>query len=462
MDTLMHLFQQFNAYAKVNPLVAGAMSLWGLGVITWVCRGVPRAIWGFCKRQYTTSLSFTSDTAGTNAQTFAAFMRWFQQSRWARWSRSLSILPSDSGELTYGRYGGVTERIHEDDGTVIGVGEGSHFFLYRGWPFWLRHSRIKEGGNQNRITYEVKLTGLGRNRQRVLDLIEEFRYRPSPRRTGVYRWDRNDWTRACDVLKRPLSTVVIDPAIKGELLANMERWMASREWYEQRGLPYKLTCILRGLPGTGKTSLIKALAGHFGMDVCLLNLASMTDATFESALSEAPRKSFVVIEDFDSTSATKARRALKAKETQAANAAASAGDESMAELFNMGLTLSGILNALDGLLSLDGKIVFLTTNVYEALDPALIRKGRVDYTYEIGKLTDPEVREYVRVMFPDDEAPMPARFADILGCDLQDLYFAHRDSASAFIAAIPKAGSTAQVFHDKQPIERGRTIAAVN
>lgn len=433
MDFLIHLLDQFNAYAKVNPLVAGAMSLWGLGVVTWICRGVPRAIWGLCKRQFTTSLSFTSDTAGTSAQTFANFMRWFQQSRWARWSRSLSILPSDNGELRYGRRGPV----YDDDGTVIGVGEGSHFFLYRGWPFWLRHSRIKEGGNQNRITYEVRLTGLGRSRDRVLALIEEFRYKPSPRRTGVYRWDRGDWDRACDVLKRPLNTVVIDPAIKTELLANLQRWMDSRDWYEQRGLPYKLTCILRGLPGTGKTSLIKALAGHFDMNVCLVNLSTMTDATFEQALSQAPHGSFLVIEDFDSTAATKARRGLKPKDAQAATAAASAGDESVAELFNMGLTLSGILNALDGILALDGKIVFLTTNIYEALDPALIRKGRVDYTYEIGKLTDAEVREYVRVMFPDAHLP-EGRFADILGCDLQDLYFAHRDSADAFVAAIPR------------------------
>src|SRR5690606_235402 len=172
MDQVLGLLDQFNAYAKENQLVAGAVSLWGLGVLTWVCRGVPRAVWAFCRRQFTTSLSFTSDTAGTSAETFAGFMRWFQASRWARWSRSLSILPSGTAD----RWDSFGNRVLEDGGTVVGVGEGSHFFLYRGWPFWLRHSRIKEGGNQNRITYEVHLTGLGRNRQRVLDLIEEFRY----------------------------------------------------------------------------------------------------------------------------------------------------------------------------------------------------------------------------------------------------------------------------------------------
>ena len=442
MDFLLHYIEQFNAYSKANPIVAGAISLWGLGVVTWLCKGVPLRIWQFLKRQFTTSLSFTSDSAGTSAETFAGFMRWFQQSRWARWSRSLSILPSGGDGAIY--YGHRRRQRQQDEGTVIGVGEGSHFFLYRGWPFWLRHSRITQGGNQNRITYEVKLTGLGRNRQRVLELIDEFRYVPDERTTGVYRWDRGDWSRMADVLKRPLNTVVIDPAIKGELLGNLQRWMDSRDWYESRGLPYKLTCILRGMPGTGKTSLIKALAGHFGMNVCLLNLGTMTDASFEAALAEAPDDSFIVIEDFDSTAATKARRALTSKDRKAADAAAaaaSAGDESIAELFNSGLTLSGILNALDGLLSLDGKIVFLTTNVYEVLDPALVRKGRVDHTYEIGALTDAEVREYIAVMFPGEAVSIEGRFADILGCDLQDLYFTHRDDAQAFADAIPRASS---------------------
>jgi hypothetical protein len=118
VDYLLHLLAQFNAYAKANPLVAGAVSLWGLGVVTWICRGVPRMIWGFCKRQFTTSLSFTSDTAGTSAETFASFMRWFQQSRWARWSRSLSLLPASGEAVYYGR----RQPLLSDDGLVVGVG----------------------------------------------------------------------------------------------------------------------------------------------------------------------------------------------------------------------------------------------------------------------------------------------------------------------------------------------------
>lgn len=434
MDYLLELLAQFNAYAKVNPLVAGAVSLWGLGILTWLCRGVPSRIWQFCKRQFTTSLAFTSDSAGTGAETFANFMRWFQASPWAGWSRSLSIVPSRSGHIYYP----PDHPESEDEGTVVGVGEGSHFFMYRGWPFWLRHARIKDG-NMNRVTYEVSIIGLGRNRQRVLSLIEEFRYRPSPNRTGVFRFDRGDWSRVSDVAKRPLDTVVIDQSIKDSLVGNIESWMQSRDWYEARGLPYKLTCVLRGPPGTGKTSLIKALAGHLGMNVCAMNLSAMTDDSFESALVHAPRNSFVVIEDIDSSTATKARQSLKSAAVAKKD---EDGDAALAQTIS-GLSLSGILNALDGILSLDGKIVFLTTNAYDVLDPALVRKGRVDHTYEIGRLTDTEVRAYIAVMFPGEQVVADGRFADILGCDLQDLYFGNRYNAQEFADAIPRVSAAA-------------------
>lgn len=42
------------------------------------------------------------------------------------------------------------------------------------------------------------------------------------------------------------------------------------------------------------------------------------------------------------------------------------------------LTLSGILNTLDGIVSLDNKIIILTTNCIKNIDSALLRSGRVD------------------------------------------------------------------------------------
>jgi mitochondrial chaperone BCS1 len=444
MDTILQLFTQLNTTAKSNPILAGIISLYGITVLGVIFRSVPSSIYFFIKRQSTTTLSFTSSSVGTNLETFGSFLKWFEKSRWARFSRSISL----TGMWTWGS--------DDKDGTVVGIGEGSHFFIYRGRPCWMTRRRLTDG-SQYQLTYEIVITMFGRSRKRIEDMIEEFRYKPDNKKIGVFALHSNEWVRLADVAKRPLKTVIIDRAMKNELVGNIQHWMDSREWYEERGLAYKKTFILKGMPGTGKTSLIKALASHFGMNVCMINLAMMTDNSFERALSTAPKNSFIVIEDFDSSSATKARKSLVTKKVAQPTDKPSdkvelpvsasgelvtkeaAAKDPLEDLLHGGLTLSGILNALDGLLSLDGKIVFMTTNVYETLDPALIRKGRVDHTYELGMLTDPEVRDYVELMFPETgDLTRAIYFAPILGCDLQDLYFQHRNDPAAFVAAIPQ------------------------
>lgn len=440
-EQLTGYLSQLNTAAQSNQFLAAGLSMYGLGVLTYFLRNVPLRIWNFIKRQATTSLSFTSAGIGTNMETFGNFLTWYEKKRWSKFSRSISL----TGMWTHGD--------NVNDGTVVGPGDGKHFFFYKNRPCWMTRSRMQEGTGFQ-VTYEIQITMLGRNRQAILDMVEEFRYKPGEDTIGVYIMNGEGWIRLADVTKRPLKTVVIKREMKEQLVGTIKRWMDSKDWYTNRGLPYKLTIVLTGLPGTGKTSLIKALASHFRMNVCMINLSLMTDHTFERALSTAPANSFVVIEDFDSSTATHARKALvgkvKSKETTATKdgdvsetttETTKAGDSQnlLSDLMGASLlTLSGILNALDGILSLDGKIVFMTTNVYETLDPALIRKGRVDYTYELTKLSHAEIRDYIELMFPGAVVPSDVVYEDALGCDLQDLYFHHRDDAAAFVAAIPQ------------------------
>ena len=48
------------------------------------------------------------------------------------------------------------------------------------------------------------------------------------------------------------------------------------------------------------------------------------------------------------------------------------------------MTFSGLLNALDGVASSEARIIFMTTNHFSRLDPALIRPGRVDVREFLG------------------------------------------------------------------------------
>lgn len=71
--------------------------------------------------------------------------------------------------------------------------------------------------------------------------------------------------------------------------------------YVQRGIPYRRGYLLHGLPGTGKTSFISALAGHFGYSICMLSLSERTldDDRLNYLLNNAPPNCFVLLEDID-------------------------------------------------------------------------------------------------------------------------------------------------------------------
>lgn len=416
MEYLTELFQAYNEYAKTNPVIAGVMSLWGMGVITFAVRNVPLRIFSFLQEELTTCLTLTSQSTGTNQQTFASFLVWFEKSRWVRFSRSVSL----NGAGNWWENG--------SNRTVVGIGNGSHFFVYKGRPCWM--NRITMSGTTNEVTYEVKIRMLGRNRKLIQELIEEFIYKPDPEKTGIYTREGKDWTRVTDIPRRTMKTIVLDQVIKTKLLRDIETFRKSRDWYEERGLPYKLTLMLHGIPGSGKSTLIKALASHFEMNLAIVRLVSMSDTALENALATAPKNCLIVMEDCDSAKATHIREGMKpAAESNVLTAVLDGG----------WLSLSGLLNALDGVVAIDGSIIILTTNVIETLDPALLRAGRVDHVIELGKLTDVEVREYIQLMYPDSAVSTHLHFHPIAGCDLQKLYLAQRDNLDNFIAAIPHA-----------------------
>ncbi len=139
-------------------------------------------------------------------------------------------------------------------------------------------------------------------------------------------------------------------------------------------------------------------------------------------MASVPKNSIVLIEDFDSC------RALHSREDENDNT------NGMAELMEV-LSLSKVLNVLDGVVSLDDTVVFLTTNHLEKIDAAMTRKGRVDYTFEIPYLEDAEVKEYIKLMYPEKEVPQK-EFDTVAGCDLQSLYLEHREDFTAFISAL--------------------------
>lgn len=171
--------------------------------------------------------------------------------------------------------------------------------------------------------------------------------------------------------KRPLESVILDEGVKERIVEDVRDFLDSGSWYHDRGIPYRRGYLLYGQPGTGKSSFIQALAGELDYDIAILNLSErgLTDDRLNHLLTIVPNRTLVLLEDVDAAFANR-RVQTDADGYRGAN-----------------VTFSGLLNALDGVASAEERVLFLTTNHVDQLDPALVRPGRVDMTVRLGAVT---------------------------------------------------------------------------
>lgn len=142
--------------------------------------------------------------------------------------------------------------------------------------------------------------------------------------------------------------------------------------------------------------MIHSLAGELCLDVYILSLSvsSLDDNNLKSLIGHLPKSCIVLIEDIDAAFTRGMKRDILDLEgrlaAEHAGSPAGGGDRDAGAkekaaremLSNHGVTLSGLLNALDGIAAQEGRILFATTNDYSALDPALLRPGRLDLHVE--------------------------------------------------------------------------------
>uniref|UniRef100_A0A131Z231 Mitochondrial chaperone BCS1 n=1 Tax=Rhipicephalus appendiculatus TaxID=34631 RepID=A0A131Z231_RHIAP len=271
---------------------------------------------------------------------------------------------------------------------------GTHFFAYGG--SWIRVERSREQHTLDLhmgVPWEtVTLTALGRNRQLFFRLLEEARslaLEKEAGRTVVYCAMGSEWRPfGPPRQRRPLDSVILDVGIAEHLLADIREFIANPQWYADRGIPYRRGYLLYGPPGCGKSSFITALAGALEYSICVLNLSErgLSDDRLQHLMSVAPQQSIILLEDIDA--------AFVSREESSTVKAAYEGLSRV--------TFSGLLNMLDGVASAEARIVFMTTNHLDRLDPALIRPGRVDVREFVGPASDHQLAALFRRFYPQE------------------------------------------------------------
>lgn len=177
--------------------------------------------------------------------------------------------------------------------------------------------------------------------------------------------------------KRPLTSVYTNDNIGNKILNDIKHFLKSKNDYINNNILYKRNYLLYGVPGTGKSSLIFALASELNFQIKMISLKTIRDIDDLIWQISSPDRKIFVFEDIDCADTAVNNRV---------------DNEMTGDIINPSrdnkITLSDILNVLDGLYTPEGIICFFTTNHIEQLDEAFLRDGRMDYKIELTDLNN--------------------------------------------------------------------------
>jgi len=244
-----------------------------------------------------------------------------------------------------------------------------------------------------------------------------------------------------------LDNLIFPQRVK-DLIREIELWRKSKDWYIEKGIPWKRGWLLYGPPGTGKTALARAFAEDLNMPIYVYNLAEMGNHDLIKAWTEMQTNTpcIALIEDIDNVFHGRenvVRRPGLFPMIQLEKKEGDGDDKHGRGPLGTPLTFDCLLNCLDGVERADGIFTIITTNDLTKIDPALglprklpdgttefisTRPGRIDKAVELtymeaadkkrmaGRILEAYEREHVEMMefidkFPDLQET-PAQFQE--------------------------------------------------
>lgn len=404
INTLSTHSKDILQFVKDNPMAS--LVLAGVsGTVSYYAKSIPTSLWTYAKGKFLIQIKVDSSTdlyqelnqiilphvAKANYRYFAV-----EKSR------------SSSSEEYDDIYFPIKKKFYRSDdfgnsnklNYRIVPGSGTFWFFHNGvFYFCTKESKDNKPGSADngsfsdlfKPEFSLTLTAVTRNRNKALSILHdviEVQSRPVEK-IGIYRHDSWSWEQAMPLSKRDFSTVITNDGVLDEIISHIDTFINDRDLYKKHGTPYRYGLCLFGPTGTGKTSLVQALATYYRKDVYLLSLSAVSSDTGLQNLIHATSPGCIILfEDVDSQGVDLRERT---EETMIKR-----GDAKER------ITFSGILNAIDGLTTPEDRIFVYTTNTFEVFDTAFIRPGRMDHSVKIDHLEQSAQVRMAKLFFDDD------------------------------------------------------------
>ena len=231
------------------------------------------------------------------------------------------------------------------------------------------------------------------------------------------------WSEHLGVVGKSFDSIFLSN--KQDILDDLEFFKRERDIYAKLGVPYKRGYVFHGTPGNGKSALAFAIGEYLKYDIYVLSLSDMRDSDLTKAFSRIPPKSIILIEDIDSF--------YNGREAQGENK----------------VSFSTLLNVLSGVAQKNDIITIFTTNIFESLDPALLRDSRCDFSAEIKNPTKEVVEQYLSYVF---EKEITLSFTPNLGFSaLQNIVLKHNNDLSKVINILQNEPDKVQLNDSPYP-----------
>lgn len=313
---------------------------------------------------------------------------------------------------------------NDEKGFTESIGIGRFFFMYNKIPLWIRHHRNEQTKNEGFTaifqTIEIRSFVFAKDliKSFVDNAYQEFVKEEEGVEIRVSKYDyfesmrEKRWPRSFD-------NVLLPKTEEEKLRFKLSNFLSSREQYKKFGITYKYCILLYGLPGTGKSSLVRAIADYTGYAINYLRIKK--DDNLLSIMSSTRRKSIILIEDIDEQLKYEGTENGNKEETARgiiSQVVTEAKDKDgnvtiTEEMFNDAksrfdnqikvshkINIATLLNVFDGLLSPEEVIFIITTNKKDEIDERLFRPGRIDHMIEFTHATEEQAERMYDLFKP--------------------------------------------------------------